>query len=143
MENDTDLYQDIILDHWQNPRSGNLDIMPDATITISNDSCGDSSSVGVSHNTNKITSVRALTTGCTICMASSSMMTEIMHDIPAAEAHIYVDALRDMVTSGTVPAALHHTDLAALRGVASYPNRVKCAMLPWLALESALKGIGE
>ncbi|MBD7996076.1 SUF system NifU family Fe-S cluster assembly protein [Arthrobacter sp. Sa2CUA1] len=79
--------------------------------------------------------------GCSISMASASVLTDLMAGMPRGEALDLVENFRDVMRSrGTVEADEEVLgDAAAFSGVSRYPARVKCAMLAWVALEEAVK----
>ena len=78
--------------------------------------------------------------GCSISMASASVLHDLMTGLPVEEARKLLDTFREVLRSrGTIePDEEVLGDAAAFGGVSRYPARVKCAMLPWVALEAAL-----
>ncbi|TFD47278.1 iron-sulfur cluster assembly scaffold protein [Cryobacterium frigoriphilum] len=78
--------------------------------------------------------------GCSISMASASVLHDLVTGLPVAEARQLIDTFRDVLRSrGKIePDEEVLGDAAAFGGVSRYPARVKCAMLPWVALEAAL-----
>ncbi|WP_104182528.1 Fe-S cluster assembly sulfur transfer protein SufU, partial [Arthrobacter sp. 9E06] len=78
--------------------------------------------------------------GCSISMASASVLTELAAGMPRDEVMDLVENFREVMRSrGTVEADEEVLgDAAAFSGVSRYPARVKCAMLAWVALEEAL-----
>ncbi|MCC3269656.1 SUF system NifU family Fe-S cluster assembly protein [Arthrobacter gengyunqii] len=78
--------------------------------------------------------------GCSISMASASVLTDLAAGLPRDEIMALVDNFREVMRSrGTVEADEEVLgDAAAFSGVSRYPARVKCAMLAWVALEEAL-----
>lgn len=78
--------------------------------------------------------------GCSISMASASVLTDLAAGLPREEIMALVDNFREVMRSrGTVEADEEILgDAAAFSGVSRYPARVKCAMLAWVALEEAL-----
>lgn len=135
-----DLYQEIILDHAKHPRNKeNLDFISDDEIH-ENPTCGDSIKLAVDFsNDGKLERVRFDGDGCAISTSSASMMTEIVEGKTRKEAKtIALDFIKIMRKE-------HDNnlddwgDIMALQGVIKFPLRVKCATLPWHALEDALK----
>ncbi|WP_420897943.1 iron-sulfur cluster assembly scaffold protein [Cryobacterium algoricola] len=78
--------------------------------------------------------------GCSISMASASVLADTMTGLTVAEAEALVTTFRELLRSrGTIePDEEVLGDAAAFAGVSKYPARVKCAMLPWVAFEAAL-----
>jgi nitrogen fixation NifU-like protein len=134
-----ELYQEIILDHSKRPR--NFGALPDATATVKGDnpSCGDEVEVTVKLTPEALEALKFTGHGCAICMASASLMTIKMRGKSRAEAQAAINAFRHMLTapdSGEPPA--NFGDLLVFSAVRRFPQRVKCAMLAWRALEQAL-----
>jgi nitrogen fixation NifU-like protein len=78
--------------------------------------------------------------GCSISMASASVLNDTVRGTSVAESMAMLDLFREMLRSrGTIePDEEVLGDAAAFAGVSKYPARVKCAMLPWVAFEAAL-----
>ena len=78
--------------------------------------------------------------GCSISMASASVLNDTVRGTSVAESEAMLDLFREMLRSrGTIePDEEVLGDAAAFAGVSKYPARVKCAMLPWVAFEAAL-----
>lgn len=81
--------------------------------------------------------------GCSISMASASVLNDTVRGTSIRESRSRLDAFREMLRSrGTIePDEETMGDAAAFAGVSRYPARVKCAMLPWVAFEAALLGV--
>ena len=139
MQDLTDLYQSVILDHNRRPR--NYKVLPKANRVGSgnNPMCGDQITVYVQLDGDRITDVSFQGSGCAISQASASLMTLNLKGKTVAEAEsIYAD-LHRMVTTGKVDED-NLSDLAALAGVHQFPARIKCATLSWHAALNAAKG---
>jgi nitrogen fixation NifU-like protein len=78
--------------------------------------------------------------GCSISMASASVLNDTVRGTTVGESEAMLDLFREMLRSrGTIePDEEVLGDAAAFAGVSKYPARVKCAMLPWVAFEAAL-----
>jgi nitrogen fixation NifU-like protein len=134
-----ELYQEIILDHSKRPR--NFGALPDATATVKGDnpSCGDEVELTVKLTPEALAALKFTGHGCAICMASASLMTIKMRGKSRAEAQGAINAFRHMLTApdpGEPPG--NFGDLLVFSAVRRFPQRVKCAMLAWRALEQAL-----
>lgn len=134
------VYQELILQHYRNPKHrGDMDA-PDAVVTMRNPTCGDDIVLQLRVRGGTIEDVRFKGQGCAISQASASMMSGLIAGKSWAEAEPILARFRDML-HGDAEAARDRVlgDLRALSGVAKLPRRVKCAMLPWDALEEARK----
>ena len=137
---DDELYRDIILDHYRNPRNkGDLD---PATLRVNanNPLCGDEVTVTatLSQDGETIEHVHFSGRGCSISQASASMMTEELEGKPLPEALKTINRFKSMMLADGEPEGLG--DLEALQGVKKYPVRIKCAVLAW---NSMLQGLQE
>lgn len=140
----TELYQQIILDHNRRPRNFGTLAFATHEAEQHNPVCGDRIAVHLRVEDSRIAEVTFEGTGCAISRASASLMTMAVAGKPVAEAQELVDQFRSMVTGdpGAPPqgpeAERRLGRLAALGGVRAFPSRVKCATLPWHALRAAL-----
>ncbi len=135
-----DLYQEIVMDHYRAPRGrASLDHIPQA-MAHENPTCGDSIKLEVELDAGgKISALRFDAKGCAISTASASLLFEDMVGKRAAEAReaaeSFIAALRGDLPLDSLDAM---GDIVALKGVAAYPQRVKCATLAWHAFLGAL-----
>jgi nitrogen fixation NifU-like protein len=136
----TDLYQEIILDHNKRPR--NYREIPACSCQAEghNPVCGDEVKVFVQLDDGKLADVAFQGQGCAISRASASMMTGKTKGRTEEEARSVFAQVRDMLVGPEAAPPRELGDLAALSGVRKFPARIKCAMLPWHALEAALDG---
>ena len=141
-----ELYQAVILDHSRKPR--NFGALPDATVTVSGDNptCGDeiALSLKIDPAADKLEGVGFTGSGCSICMASTSLMTIKLKGKTRGEAAALLEDFQGMITGKTPEAATPKTlgDLRLLSGVRKFPQRVKCATLGWHALRGCLTESG-
>jgi nitrogen fixation protein NifU and related proteins len=134
-----ELYQEVILDHSRRPRNFGTLENPDVLVHGDNPSCGDEIHLGVQFATDgKLEEIKFNGQGCAISQASASMMTGKLKGKSREEAAAMARTFKDLVTSETAEQAKSLGDLQLLQGVRKFPQRVKCAMLPWRALEQAL-----
>ena len=140
-----DLYKEVILDHYKDPR--NKRDVPDAPLSCSRDNplCGDQLTIYVRMAGDRIADVAFQGSGCAISKSSASMMTDALKGKLKREAATLFATFCRMVTSEPNAAVPEDAlgDLAAFRGVREYPVRVKCATLPWHTLMAALEGREE
>ena len=133
------LYQEMILDHYRRPR--NKGEMPDAdaSVLMKNPLCGDEIAVHLRYDGDELAELGFSGRGCSISQASASMMTQLLKGKSVEEAEAIRARFRDMVMGDKE--AGEDTSLGSLRalgGVARFPARVKCALLAWNALETAV-----
>ena len=141
-----DLYREVILDHYRNPRNrGQIDA-PTATAEGVNPLCGDEISLQLSITDGVVGDVAISGQGCSISQSSASMMTEAIKGKSLEEIGDIATRFRSMMSieddgdAGLDPerpgAVLG--DIEALQGVRQYPVRIKCASLAWNTLLEAL-----
>ena len=152
-----DLYREIILDHYRNPRNrGELEVPPAVQAVGFNPLCGDEVIVYVDVQDGVITDVSTGGQGCSISQSSASMMSTAIKGRTVAEVRRLVRSFKHMMSihgtgiggtgddldddgdSGNGAADVKLGDLEALRGVVKFPVRIKCATLSWNTLVQAL-----
>jgi len=135
-----ELYQAVILDHSRRPR--NFGELRDAAVLIHGDNpvCGDEIHLGVKFDADGgLQDIRFTGHGCAISQASASLMTMKLKGKSRAQATEMFRAFHDLVTDERADAPKMLGDLQVMQGVRKFPQRVKCAMLPWRAVEQALQ----
>ncbi len=138
------LYQEMILDHYRRPR--NKGELPHAaeSVLMKNPLCGDEIGVQVQFDGDKVSDVAFSGRGCSISQASASMMTQLVKGKPVSEVEGLRARFREMVMGDAEAAGdVCLGSARALGGVSKFPARVKCALLAWNALESALANRSE
>jgi nitrogen fixation NifU-like protein len=137
-----DIYKEVILDHYKNPR--NKREMPDAELTCSknNPLCGDEITVFAHTEDGKLLDVSFVGQGCSISQSSASMMTEAVSGKTVDEVGGLATSVRGMLSGEVEPDEDAFGELVALKGVVKYPIRVKCAVLAWDVLQEALASDG-
>lgn len=141
-----DLYRDVILDHYRNPRHRKPLDSPDAQAEGVNPLCGDEVTVELALDGDTIIDIAVHGHGCSISQSSASMMSEAVKGKTRREIEAIAQRFHSMMTAEDEDAAgLDPSqpgsvlgDLEALQGVRRYPVRIKCAGLPWTTLEQAL-----
>jgi nitrogen fixation NifU-like protein len=136
----SELYQEILLDHYRRPRgAAKLDHIPQGR-AHENPTCGDSIKVEVLPGPDGRVEVRFEAHGCAISTASASMMSERLRGATSGEARQtalqFIRILRGDAQADTLD---QWGDLASLKGVIRLPVRVKCATLAWHALLDGLE----
>ena len=147
-----DLYREIILDHYRNPRNrGDLEVPPAHRAEGFNPLCGDEIVVFVELKDGAVDDIRIGGQGCSISQSSASMMSAAVKGKSLDEARALTRAFKALMSihetrledgSGTdTPTPdpdVKLGDLEALQGVVKFPVRIKCATLSWNTLTQAL-----
>ena len=134
-----ELYQEVILDHSRRPR--NFGVLENADVLVHGDNpaCGDEIHLGVRFSADgKLQEIKFSGQGCAISQASASMMTMKLKGKSREEAAEMARTFKNLVTDEDADEAKGLGDLQLLQGVKKFPQRVKCAMLAWRAVEQAL-----
>ncbi len=134
------LYQQLILEHYRNPR--NKAELDDKTVEVhlANPVCGDEIRLQLRIENDHIADAKFVGQGCSISQAAVSMMTTLLEGRSLAEAGTLAKRFTDMM-HGDEGAAQDKAlgDLRALAGVSKFPVRIKCALLGFDALQQALE----
>jgi nitrogen fixation NifU-like protein len=135
-----DLYRRVIMDHYQKPRNRGRIEDGAVTVDLNNPTCGDRVSVQMRVQDGTIEEAKFLGEGCSISLASASMMTEAVRGLKVEDALRLVDLFSEMMQGKDVDfEQFPLEDIEALSGVSKFPARIKCATLAWKALEKGLK----
>jgi len=148
-----DLYREIILDHYRNPRNrGELETPPAHKVEGFNPLCGDEIVVFVEVADGVVTDIKIAGQGCSISQSSASMMSSVVKGKTLAEIADLTKAFKAMMSihessldgddiggdgEEDVP-DVSLGDLEALRGVVKFPVRIKCATLSWNTLAQGI-----
>lgn len=139
------LYQQIILEHAKARHGDGLAQPPAGSVSGEshqlNPTCGDEITLRAALDGSTVRGISWEGQGCSISMASASVLTDMVSGTDRTQAAALVGEFRDLMRSrGSVePDEELLGDAAAFAGVARYPARVKCAMLAWVAFEEALQ----
>jgi nitrogen fixation NifU-like protein len=138
------LYQEIILDHYKRPHGRGLREPFGGEAHHVNPTCGDEITMRVAADGATLTDVSYDGMGCSISQASASVLHELLQGRTAAEAFEVHEAFVALMQGrGQVePDEEVLGDGVAFAGVARYPARVKCALLPWMAFKDAAARAG-
>lgn len=135
------LYTDLILEHNQDKR--NRHEMKDPTISEHghNPNCGDDITLHLKIKDGIIEDLSYTGQGCAISQASTSMMIDLLKGRSVEDALATVDLFLGMIkreiTDEDRLAELE--EAIALKNISNMPARVKCAVLSWHTLQSALQ----
>ncbi|HEX6568279.1 MAG TPA: SUF system NifU family Fe-S cluster assembly protein [Acidimicrobiales bacterium] len=153
-----DLYREIILDHYRNPRNrGELSAPPATRVEGFNPLCGDEIVLYLDIEGDVVNDIRIGGQGCSISQSSASMMSSAVKGKSLDEVRALSRAFKSMMSiheqsldgdgdgdgsepGGGAGADVKLGDLEALRGVVKFPVRIKCATLSWNTL---LQGLDE
>lgn len=141
MNSISDLYRQVIMDHYKSPRNKGLK-QDDGYINLrlKNPSCGDDVTIQALIVNGIIKEVRHEGTGCSICCSSASVMTEVLKGKTVEEAEAIINDYYSLIKGEEVKDEDALDEAIAYRGVANFPARVKCATLSWRALGAILEG---
>jgi nitrogen fixation NifU-like protein len=142
MDEMRELYQETILDHHKHPRNFKKLDGANRHSEGYNPLCGDRITVYLLLEGDVIEDLAFEGSGCAICTASASVMTEILKGKSVVEAEALFGKFHDLVTGD--PTQTPNTEglgkLAVFYGVREFPVRIKCATLAWHTLRAALEG---
>ncbi len=138
-----DLYQQLILDHYRNRRGKGRIEYASSSVHEYNPVCGDECYLDILVVDDHIVEIRSDGDGCSISQAAASMLTEAAQGRQLDDALDLVEHFRLMMHGDVEPDERLLGDAIALKGVANYPVRVKCALLSWFALSGAIAGYRE
>jgi nitrogen fixation NifU-like protein len=137
------MYQQIIIDHYKRPQHRGLPADFDAEVHHVNPTCGDEVTLRVRLADGTLADLGWEGEGCSISQASTSVMSELVVGKPVPEALDLQERFLELMQSQG-HAELSEADADALEdavafaGVSKYPARVKCALLGWMAMKSAI-----
>ena len=135
-----ELYQEVILDHSRHPR--NFGRLADAAVRVHGDNpaCGDEIDLDMKFGADgSLQDIKFSGHGRAISQASASMMTAKLKGKTRTDAMEMLRAFRDLVAGESDDSLSILGDLRMMRGVRKFPQRVKCAMLAWRALDEGLR----
>ncbi|TYS09268.1 SUF system NifU family Fe-S cluster assembly protein [Bacillus subtilis] len=134
------IYRSVIMDHSKHKRNFRKIETPHAlSIHYKNPTCGDVMTLFIDIQDNKIKDASFVGEGCSISMASSSIMTALLKNKTLSEAEEMRKAMEVMIHKGIKPKDDILGDAISLIGVHSLKARHNCALMPWQALEK-MKG---
>jgi nitrogen fixation NifU-like protein len=141
------LYQQIILDHYKHPKHHGLPSDFDAEVHHVNPTCGDEVTLRVRLDGGTIADLGWDGEGCSISQAATSVMSELVVGKPVPDALALHERFVELMQSqGHAELGDDEADALddaiAFEGVAKYPARIKCALLGWMAMKSAVAEAG-
>jgi nitrogen fixation NifU-like protein len=141
------MYRDIILDHYKHPQHRGLPADFDAEVHHVNPTCGDEITLRVRVADGSIAELGWEGEGCSISQASTSVMSGLVLGKPIEDAlALQAKFLELMQSRGDAELSEADEDAlddaVAFEGVSKYPARIKCALLGWMAMKSAVAEAG-
>ena len=133
------LYQEVILDHYRSPHHKVLSVDKDIQVHHNNPSCGDEVTLNLSMKDGVVTNLTWDGVGCSISMASSSVMSDLLVGKDYKDAMNILDKFVELMQSKGQSAGDENVleDAVAFAGVSKFPARIKCALLGWMAFKDA------
>ncbi len=129
------------MDHYKNPRNRGEFEGETVTVNMNNPTCGDRIQLQLQVEDGKVKDAKFVGEGCSISLASASMMTQAIKGLQLDEAIEMSQIFSDMMLGKDYDEDRFDLgDIEALQGVAKFPARIKCATLAWKAME---KGIND
>ena len=134
------LYRQVIMDHYKNKRNfKELKGEHIKKVHYKNPTCGDVMTLFMELEQDQVKRVTFLGEGCSISMASASMMTELIKDKSLKEIASLRKAFEQLIRHGIVPDKTDLGDSLSLQGVHQLKARHNCALMTWQALDKILK----
>ena len=134
------LYQQLILEHYRNPRNKAELEKKTVEIHMANPVCGDEIRLQLRIEDDAIVEAKFVGQGCSISQAAVSMMTTLLEGRSLNDADALARRFPELMHGDETAAKVRTLgDLRALQGVSKFPVRIKCALLGFDALQEALK----
>lgn len=134
------LYRQVIMDHYKNPRNkGLLDNPLYKTVHIKNPSCGDDITIQSLVEDGSVKDIRHDGSGCSICCSSASVLSETVKGKTVEEAKTISEAYLNMLSNKEFDETVDLEEAIAYIGVRQFPARIKCASISWKAFEETLE----
>ena len=133
------LYREVIMEHFKNPRNkGLIDNDKYQTVRIKNPSCGDDITMQTYVEDGIIKDCRQIASGCSISVASASVLAEMMVGKTVEESLKLADNFLNMVANKEFDDSLDLEEAEVFAGVKQFPARIKCASIAWVAFKDTL-----
>lgn len=134
------LYRQVIMDHYKHPRNRGSFDDESLTIEMNNPTCGDRIFLQFKLDGDVVEDIKFTGEGCSISLASASMMTQAVKGKTIIEALAMSELFSKMMLGEDVDIdSFGLEDIEALQGVSNFPARIKCATLAWKAMEKVQK----
>lgn len=130
-----ELYRRVIMDHYKTPRNKGEFENGAVTVELNNPSCGDRITLQMILQDGVVENAKFMGEGCSISMASASIMTVAIKGKTLDEAVLIAEQFSQMMKGDL--AEFEYEDIEALSGVSKFPARISCATLAWKALKKS------
>ncbi|MDE5565482.1 MAG: SUF system NifU family Fe-S cluster assembly protein [Anaeroplasmataceae bacterium] len=138
------LYREVIMDHYKNPKNKGLkNTDPYHLVHLTNPSCGDDMRVEIYVDHGQVVDVRQDGIGCSICLSSASVMSDLLIGKSVEEAQKIVQDFYSMVKGEDLEDEEQLGEAIAYKGVRELPARIKCATLAWKCVEKAMNEVED
>lgn len=137
-ENIENLYRQVIMDHYKNPRNKGLVGYPH--VHIKNPSCGDDITIEALIENGVVKNIRQNGSGCSICCSSASVMSEVLKDKTVGKAQELIGKYYDLLKGQAIENPDELDEALVYQGVSKFPARIKCATISWKAMEKLING---
>lgn len=135
------LYRQVIMEHYKNPKNkGLINDEGYYTVHLNNPSCGDDVNVQFKIVDDVIVDIKHSGIGCSMCCSSASIMSETLKGKTTKEALEIIDNFYELVKGEKVNDKVDLGESVVYTGVSKFPARIKCVTLSWKAVE---KGIND
>lgn len=134
------LYREVMKDHYTNPRNKGLAGYKESSHKF-NPSCGDDITIEADIVNGRLKDVRHDGKGCLICCSSASVMCQVLENKTLEEANELIkNFFKMLMGEENIPDDVEEAleEAFVYQGVSKYPARIKCAALPWKALEEVI-----
>ncbi len=138
MRNLENLYRQVIMEHYKNPRHKGLKGYPH--VHLKNPSCGDDITIEADLKDGIVKEINHDGSGCSICCSSASVLSETLSGKSVEKVLELIDKFYEMIKGGEVENEDELEEAMVYQGVSLFPARIKCATISWKALERLLKG---
>lgn len=133
------LYRRVIMDHYKTPRNKGTLENENVKIDMNNPTCGDRIHLTLQVEDGIVKDAKFDGEGCSISMASASMMTQAVKGKDVDTAMKLSSIFSDMMLGREYDDSIDLGDIEALQGVSQFPARIKCATLAWKAMEKGVQ----
>lgn len=133
------LYRRVIMDHYKTPRNKGTLENENVKIDMNNPTCGDRIHLTLQVEDGIVKDAKFDGEGCSISMASASMMTQAVKGKDVDTAMKLSSIFSDMMLGKDYDDSVDLGDIEALQGVSQFPARIKCATLAWKAMEKGVQ----
>ena len=133
-----DLYREVIVDHYNYPRNFGKPEKWDIMVEGKNPVCGDEIRIYLTVNNDIVSDCHFEGKGCSIAIASASVMTESLIGKDIDTVRIILSDFNQLLRGEVCERCEQYSDAIAFQGVTKFPVRIKCALLAWKTLEGAI-----